>query len=419
MSNDKNAVAGAEDLGHAVKVPRVGVALFSNPKDVENSTGWYCASDGEPCWFTNLVDLPPEVLWIVDVESDRFWQFAKTHSNLRSTEFFRSKLRQIAADIGVRVNGDFHMEASRELARVAQSAVCVATSVYQWKNPLISLGEGSLRACIAESIPKPPHAKHTQQEALASAVQNYSQVPWSGMSLMMDSVVVPLRFNRVEYANRLLSIKVPDEGWTYVGDASKIALDDFLTRPCLVRVLIEFNHPNTDLVTLAAFGCGLGKSKQVIRQWVSQPELVWLSKLARIQVQDAFISKSERDLPDDAKLPRMLTADPLFAHSISAGLVAESHWAALAAPVYGKSKKTEYTCWGVWLRAHDRAMCFALAEKLLAERFHVTGYGNGSVNVKVQRSDLIRLMDFSVQEGLAGPCFRPILIENGVLPMDD
>lgn len=414
------SAADGQDVGIGVKVPRVGVALFSNPNDLENSTGWYCASDGEPCWFTHLVDLPSEVLWVLDASHGEFTRVAKRHANLRQADFFRSSLRQIAADLGVRVNGDFHMEASRELARAAQSAVCVAASVYQWKNPLVDLCEPRLRTCIAKSIPKPPKAKHTHQEALASATQNYSSPPWTGMPLMMDSVMVTLRYNRVEYANRLLSIKVPDEGWTYVSDASGIAFDEFLTRPCLARVLVEFNHPSVDLITLAAYGCSLGKSKQAIRQWVTQPELVWLSKLARIQVQEAFFSKSERDLPDDAKLPRMLTADPLFQHSMPTGLVAESHWSALTEATYNSaSKESEVTCWGTWLRAHDRAMCFALAEKLLENRFHVGGYGNGSVLVRVPRSELMRLMEFSVDMGLAHPCFRPILIENGVLSADE
>jgi hypothetical protein len=149
---------------------------------------------------------------------------------------------------------------------------------------------------------------------------------------------------------------------------------------------------------------------------VSQPELLWLSRHARVHVNSALICRASRALPDAARLPAALLQDPTFSLSISAGLVAESHVHALSSLTYNRVAKHQVaTAWSVWLRALDRALCFDLAQKAFKAGFTPLNYGSGAVRVRVARPRLPELLDFALENGIAYPAFHPILQEHGIV----
>jgi hypothetical protein len=127
---------------------------------------------------------------------------------------------------------------------------------------------------------------------------------------------------------------------------------------------------------------------------------------------------SSRLLPSKVRLPEILTSDPLFSLSISAGLVAEAHWRGLSSSVY-KFNAAEgnrlISPWAVWLRASDRAFCFELALAAHRQGLHVTHYGNGSITVRVVRTELPQVLDFAMEHDIAHPTFRPIFEDNGLV----
>jgi hypothetical protein len=115
------------------------------------------------------------------------------------------------------------------------------------------------------------------------------------------------------------------------------------------------------------------------------------------------------------QLPRFLTDDPLMSLSLSAGLLAESHWAAITQPVYNRQQRGEdISAWSVWLRAVDRSLTFNLALKAQQAGFRVQGYGNGSCQIRLQKMRLREALDFAEANGCSHPCFDPIFQEHGI-----
>jgi hypothetical protein len=185
-------------------------------------------------------------------------------------------------------------------------------------------------------------------------------------------------------------------------------------QPSLVNATVEFQGKDPDLACLAAFGSAVGRAS-VLRTWISQRELVWLSKFARVHIHGIHYTESCRQLPVKVQLPELLTSDPLFSLSISAGLVAEAHWKALSNPIKKRVGEEIYHAWAVWLRAADRALSFELALAAHKAGFQVSYYGNGSVLVNLDRARLPALLDFAVANDVAHPAFRPIFEENGLI----
>jgi hypothetical protein len=182
-----------------------------------------------------------------------------------------------------------------------------------------------------------------------------------------------------------------------------------------VEAAVELGTIDPELAVLVAFGSSTAK-RNGLRKWISQPEHAWLSRHARVQVTSVMRCRSAVPLPESVRLPQLLTADPLMSLSISAGLLAESHWAALTQGVYNRALRQEDVhAWAVWLRAADRAFTFALALKAQQAGFKVKGYGNGSVMLQLQKPRLREALAFAEDSGCSHPCFDPIFQEHGIV----
>jgi hypothetical protein len=106
----------------------------------------------------------------------------------------------------------------------------------------------------------------------------------------------------------------------------------------------------------------------------------------------------------------------LNALSISAGLVAESHFCALASETYNrKLRRKQVSTWAVWLRAYDRARCFALALAAIKKGFTPLSYGNGAVTVRLRKQHLPQLLEFAAEQDVSYPCFHPYFVEHGLV----
>lgn len=417
------ATAGDNDGPVRGALPRFGVALFDESKD----SGWACLPVGEPFRFRQPQDLPSDCIWVCSsTVKDHRERFGNT-SHLRNSEYV-SKLTALAADFGLRIDGEgkwgiLAQRASSMLAPAVHRAMVIASQVYGWAEPtrmlrLESLSE-DIRAHLVQLI-EPPQPPNYLRAPFASALQTYSSCNWN--QYMPDSLTVTLRFNRVEYAKRIMATEVPDGSWSFMGSENdpgfqysmEMALDPEV--PCLVNATVEFGGRDQDIATLCAFGSTPNKGAP-LRTWVSQPELRWLSQHAHVQINAVQKSSGSKPLPQKIQLPELLTCDELFSLSVSAGLVAEAHWRALAKDVYKPTRdgKKDISAWAVWLRAADRAFCFELALAAHKEGFQVQGYGNGSVVVRVPRATLPKLLDFCMENNVAHPAFRSLFEEHGFI----
>lgn len=417
------APVGAQDeandprYGFVRRMLRHGVAIFDNERDP--GAGWACACDGEPFYFSAIQELPSDVVWVVSAEWTEYTTRCKQYHNLRRVDYLQTSILRVAADLGLRVDGHHARTAVHALARVVQRALEIAVVSYGWSNPAAELREDSIVDDIRRAIVHAPVPKPHVQTALTAAFQSSSSPQWP-VVYEENTIALTLRVNRLAYVQDLLSRPMPDEGWTV-----DVRGDDFVRtgtswdslldpqRPCLVEATVDFGGMDPDVATLAAFGVQAGK-KLMVRRWIAQPELAWLTKVARVQVQTAMVSLGTRKLPPQAQLPAAMTADPLFGLSVSAGLVAQSHFQAMASEVWNQKKHGKtVSAWAVWLRAYDRAEMFALAHRALQAGFVPIAYSGGTVTVKLQKSRLPDLVAFAIANGLAHPVLHPYFVEHG------
>lgn len=409
-------------------LPRFGVALFDDSRD----SGWACLPDGEPFRFRKPEDLRNDSIWVCSSDGmDYSSRWGKMH-HMRPADYI-SKLTHIAADYGLRLDGQgkfgsMAKQAAQVLAPTIHRAMVIAAQIYGWKNPEQMLRSDSLiddvRKYLTDVLQPPPVQNH-MRGALASAFQTFSSVNWASRARMEDSVVITLRYNRLEYAQRIMNTLVPDGAWSYQGEdmtpGFKYPLERALDpeAPCLVNATVEFSGQDQEIASLCAFG-SQPSSRPVLRSWISQPELRWISQHAHVNINAIRFTNCAQPLPRKLLLPELLTSDPLFQLSVSAGLVAEAHWKSLAKDVYKPSVegKKEVSPWAVWLRAADRGYSFELALAAHKRDFYVLSYGNGSAIVSCPRSRLPDLLEFSMENNVAHPAFRTIFIEHGLIKPD-
>lgn len=400
------------------RVPQVGVALFDNPKEM--SAGWACIADKAPVRFGSVHDLNSDALWVTNLDWEEYRLRASKFSNLRRGDFLRSSLSQIAGDLGRRMNGEFAMETCPVLAKVVHQAVMIAVGVYGWEEPVSEMREDTLADDIRRSIGQAPKLQRHLRTAMVSAHQSYSSPDWPP-TYEPDSFTITLRYNRLDYARLVMANPVPDEAWTYIPPerASELSIESLMNpaQPSLVEATVELGRIDPDMAALIAFGSQPGK-RAGVRKWISQPELAWLARHTRVNVSSALVASSARPLPESAQLPPALYSDPLFSLSISAGLIAECHWTALASTTYNRTSRTnDVSAWAVWLRAVDRALSFELALRAQKAGFHVVGYGTGSVVLRLSRDRMQECLAFADDNNIAHPAFHPLFVQHGRLDL--
>lgn len=412
-----------DDAAVSYALPRFGVALFDDSRD----SGWAMLPDGEPFRFRTPEDLRNDCIWVCSAESSEFrTRWSKQH-HLRANDYI-SKLSHITADFGFRADGQgkfgaLAKSACTVLAPTIHRAMVIASQAYGWRHPAQMLREDTLTDDLQKYLARvvaAPAVRNDMRMPIASAYQTYSSPPWPAPK-SGKTVALTLRYNRLVYAQKVMATPMPDTSWIHnsvdLTPNFRYPMEQALDpdQPCLVCATVEFAGKERDLATLCAFGSQIKRT--VLRTWISQPELRWLSRFAHVQITGVIYTQSVHPLPKKLQLPEMLTGDPLFELSVPAGLVAEAHWKALAKDLYKPNVegKKEISQWALWLRATDRALSFELALAAHRRGFEVLGYGNGSATVKCEQSQLPQLLDFTLENDVAHPCFEPIFKEYGLI----
>lgn len=400
------------------RMPKFGVLIFDNPRDPVD--GWGCQSDGEAFRFRQPSDLINDCVWVANVDGFEYSRrFAKMH-HMRPADFLRSNLKHISADLGLCIDGEGRYgghvtTAAPKLANVIHKAILYAAQAYGWEDPSQVLKSDSLHEDIRRSMVIPPVLRGFMRGPMSAAYQSYSS-PGMASYYEPDTITVTLRYNRLSYAKKIMLTEVPAGTWSFADQPLdlKIALDP--STPCLVEASVEMGGIDPEISSLISFGAAPGR-RGPLRSWITQRELMWLSQFAKVQVVRAYRASHSTLLPERLQLPHALVSDPTFEYSISAGLVAESHWTAIANPVFNAKSldKRDVSQWGAWLRAADRAMSFELALKAHKAGFFVFGYGNGSVVLRLRRDRLEELLEFAMENDIAHPVFRQIFEQNGII----
>lgn len=391
----------------------VGIVLHDNTNRL--AEGWSFVSGKPPHRIRGLFDLPNDTLWISNGDFKEFMVLGGSQfHHVRRTDYLGLKLTDIAKDLGIRIDGGHAKEGGEKLVVFVQSAVRLAVELYNLDNPLRQLQEDTLVITIGKSLPSVQASPENLSTAFASAYQSWST---QKLHFMDDSATVRLRFNRVAYAEWLLSQKVPDVGWSRVYSSQGFDHDLVMAgefAPTLIEAVIEFDSMNTDVVMLIAYGVGISANQRSKRTWMTDVEYCWISNFARIHVQSYLMAVDYVSLPSAYQLPDALFDDSTQQQAFNAGLVSYMHWQSIVANKLSRiTGRKEYDHYATWLRAQDRAMCFSAAYCLQQKGFDILGYGNGSVLVRAGRARYKELATAAEELDMAYPIRDGLLKEFG------
>lgn len=391
--------------------PKIGVVTFNSA--TAPTSGAACVAPKVVSYFNRRSEIASDVLWLSDAKD------AVNAQNFRASNYLRSTLTQIAADLGVTLRGENTAEGLQAVAETVGRVRDIAAHAYEWMDFSTDWSYPDLATCIGKILPPTGEILQAMESPLAQAHQTYSSVPDRAYPEGNAQTIYTLRTNRLRYAQYICSTKVPNSAWISVPNVSQhnLKLDDFLDpdRPSLVEASIEFTTGLNEYVTpaLTAFGSSKPMGKSRLRRWISQPELAWLVEHANVHISSAFLCQGAGEsLSSRHALPVTLTADPVYALSIAAGLVAECHWVGLSNTTSvrrpGQSATARYvelaTPTAVWLRAADRAYGFVMAKLLAQKGYIVTGYGYGSVSFFGPKDNVRQVMDLADELGTCHPC---------------
>lgn len=393
------------------KAVRVGLFLHDNPNDTE-SHGWAFETGREP-ERKRLFELNPLTLWVSSCEVSAWRSVGSRQHNVLRSDFLGISVKQLGLDLGLRLEGQFAIENGPRLVPHIEMVVQLAVSMYRMEQPARQLQQDTLLKVIQRMLPElPPVPEVVGTYALAQAHQGYSH---PGNNYMDNSVLINLRFSRVEYANWLLSNRFPDQAWTVIsrGIEDHLATIDDETPPFLIEGAIEFDQVSTSLGQLIAYGSSSSKGAAQ-RKWMTDVEYRWISKFARVHPTQMIQCSAAEKLSPSFRLPDNMVLDPIMYQVVSFGVLAHAHWTALGAERWVTVRRqTEPDLIATWISAYDRMKCFQAAYVLYEQGFPIFGYGKGSVAVRVPRERLPELRDLAESMGMAWPTWNAIFNEYG------
>ena len=389
-----------------------GLVVFDRPEEVSNGTAYLPETPPQRIRSSN--DLRNDALWVSNLSV--FEEKTLHHPTLRNNYYFRVLLSEIANDLGIQSSRDGQMmlDDALDLSTVMTRTMTIAARAYGWDvaemGPL-RVSEPYLMNDIAKMLTLAPEPDGRFRDDLIRAItqahQEASEPDWPNVTFEPDSVFVTLRYNRVTYAQQILDCPLPrGRGWTRVENVQMDAttLQYCLSHPTIVKATIEWDNTSSEIAALAAYGQA-GKRRNAMRLWMTQPELVWISKYAKVTITSIWVDESGyARLPPVCRLPPLFAAHPEACLSYSAGLVAHNHWQALASTNWSRRLRIEESnIWAAWLRALDRGHMFHMALKAHEAGFHVERYGSGALRIRVTRSRFKDLAAFKEEHGFMYP----------------
>lgn len=396
--------------------PEIGVMLYDDPNAC--TSGWASVGGSAATYVRQHSDLANNVIWITNGSFSQYVTMGlRNVHNIRPITFFRTQINQIGTDLGYDMSGANAATVAPLISEIASRVFRLASTSYEWKPGELSNAD-SLFENIKSRFPKDVSLGNPALDrALHAAYQSDSAL--SKADFVPNSVFLTLRINRLTHAQKVLTCPIPDDGWEYIPlqrlpatSKERLAFCLQHDRPILAKVEIDMARADSDYASLAAFG-QKASARMALREWVSHPELLWLVRFAPVEIKEVFRSHHYKALPEKMRLPRQLIEDPLLQLSYSAGLLAENHWMSLACEEYIKLKKQKMlSSRAVWLRAADRALCFTLAKKAVDAGFTVTGFGTGAIRVRVQRSELLKTLEFCIEHSLVCPNMQRLIQED-------
>jgi len=366
---------------------KIGVCWFDDPKLAES--GWSSEGGAAAVRVSGINELRTDTVWVSNIDY-------RTYRNLnlnnlpyfRDAQFMRIGVDILAKELGLADNVPSLVEKIAEIftrtSRLGfqRFGVKPQDESYRYQKLLAphSLPE------FAKSRPAGRFIDEVEQ-AFGEATQ--ANQAMTGGQRPRGSQAYSFVFPRTSYAKWLLSQAVPGSNeWrkmkietefgvvngepvkgTKAVTAKLLKISE--KHACLFRVnVIQMDSVYRDFAT---FGAG----SRTPRNWATLPEVLAMSRYARIRITDGFMT-------DIGIIPEELGTNVINDEfSFSRGLLTENQWVSIATPVDGKIP----TAISAYLRAYDRIACNKAAAKFHTNRLTVGSYGTGRVTVYVKKGE--------------------------------
>lgn len=259
----------------------------------------------------------------------------------------------------------------------------------------------------ARMIPDPDPALGPEVDGAISDSHLYYSICMTPYTSSEDYVDVAFARPAVAYAREMTQVIVPTDQAEYV-DATRLPsrsgrIDWALAqeRPVLARVTVSHVHP--DYANIISFGNGARAGSN--RSWLTQPEILLLSKFARMEIEAAYLFGGYRSLSTACALPSMTDLQSIMP---TTQLWATNHWIGLCRenpyrlePGGREQRRTSPRA--AWMTAVDRFLMFTSALQLHEAGIAVRSYGAGTVVASVPKYNYRDAYEVAKSVGLLAP----------------
>jgi hypothetical protein len=397
-------------------VLRYGSVFFDQSENPEDG-GWASVA-GEPAKrIAGPGDLAMDTIWLTNMGFSEFYKAGVgAYPHLRMDSFLKVTVAQMCNELGI--IPPYQMAAQHSVVIVSEIFNRVAIIVRREFGIEIR-NYSSLKDELAVKCRIPAvFSKEEFHDACKIAQQTYSTCPTKPLR---GTKTVALRKNRVAHAMEVCSAPVPGDKFTlyngsHFGPAAKrVERICQYAEPVICNVSIK--SIQNDMVDLIAFGSVPSKNRRqaVMRDWVTQVELMMLAEYADVTVETAYTGTGWDSLNSRIRIDPM----PMDYLSYSYGLVAENFRLAHSSDTPTRGGKVFLSAQSLWLSAIDRFWSFVMAAKLGATGLTVSGYGGGAVNVQAHPSQYEDIMRVAHSMQLTFPLWLPSaahesdILENG------
>lgn len=392
-------------------ISAVGCVRFD--VDDPNLGGWASVGGKTPYRISSVGNLDNDTLWWTSL-SFRAVHEANLHKTpyIKQTTYLNSWLPDGQEEF-CRSWGFERRTHSEDQITQALSAVLRRVFEFSQHHYGIDLRHGvPVHGSLADEIrcqllpERDPHIAPEVDAALSAAHQYYTHC-LTAFHNRDETIAVRLFAPAASYAQEMLSAGVPVDQVDFVGEGQlpqgMAGLDWILglDQPALAKVRVSNVHP--EYVNVIAFANGAKAGSN--RAWVTQPELLLLSKYADVEVSAAFVFRGFTAIPEKCRLPKLTS---MQAMTPTADVVLTNHWIGLARENCYRlePKATPHRAVSpraAWLTALDRFWMFSYALQLHRAGLVVRKYGAGSVIVVVPKHNYKEAYEIATEIGLLAP----------------
>jgi hypothetical protein len=397
---------------------KFGCVMFDLQEDQDGKliplpgSGWGSIEGGSAFRIKNTGDLSNEVKWLSNLSQNVLWKSgAVKQPKLKHSSYLRTDVGQIMKELGLTPPKVPIAEVCETLSEIFTKIMKLSIEFYGVK----SFNQKELFSEIKLSIlGDDRNISIHVDEALSRSYQDL--VICEKPINTEKNLFVTLKRPRYYHAKTIMDTSIPfwNGNWEFFGPdvlpnttEKKIEYLMKLERPFVAKISINsFNHSNNfnvDLSKLLDLGEAIGEGgKTKDRNWVCQPELLYLSKFASLNIDAAFVADGYQNISENITLPYL---GELSDFSYSLGILAENVWIGLANRSVNPQTRTKtlVSPRACWLKAADRFMTMTSAMMLSSAGFTVTSYGYGGVTIMLEESKIGQLIELAPHAGLTVP----------------